>query len=190
VHFKGTSRSMHPSWDPNAHSALKGTVRMTKEGEVRWTSYSVYFGEERWKSESIQIGGIGSARGTLGHWFDKNLDPQGPAGPTAFWKVSNEIRDRDDEKANDNWTSDYFPVTPVSDDEGDGDEDADPDFVAMGDVEWNDGVDEDEDDEEGEGADGEEGNGDGQGEMVINYISIPIGALFGGDHHHHHHHQE
>jgi len=27
--------------------------------------------EERWKSECIQVGGINSARGVLGHWFDK-----------------------------------------------------------------------------------------------------------------------
>jgi hypothetical protein len=27
--------------------------------------------EERWRSEGIQVGGIRSARGVLGHWFDK-----------------------------------------------------------------------------------------------------------------------
>jgi hypothetical protein len=27
--------------------------------------------EERWASEGIQVGGIRSARGVLGHWFDK-----------------------------------------------------------------------------------------------------------------------
>ena len=44
VHFKGMSRSMHSQWDPNANSSIRGTVRMTKEGEVRWTSISVYQG--------------------------------------------------------------------------------------------------------------------------------------------------
>jgi hypothetical protein len=44
VHFQGTSRSMHSQWDPNANSNIKGTVRLTKEGEVRWTSISVYQG--------------------------------------------------------------------------------------------------------------------------------------------------
>ena len=44
VHFRGTSRSMHSQWDPNANSNIKGTVRLTKEGEVRWTSISVYQG--------------------------------------------------------------------------------------------------------------------------------------------------
>ena len=46
-----------------------------------------YDSEERWRSEGIQIGGIGTRRGVLGTWFDKDFDPHGPAGPTAFWKV-------------------------------------------------------------------------------------------------------
>ncbi|KAG0651365.1 hypothetical protein D0Z07_1591 [Hyphodiscus hymeniophilus] len=108
VYFEGVSRSMHTQWDPNANSKIKGTVRLTREGEVRWTSISVYqeiyadviSREERWASEGIQIGGAKSSRGVLGHWFDKDLDQHGPAGPTAFWKVSNDIRtsaDSDDE---------------------------------------------------------------------------------------------
>lgn len=93
VHFEGVSRSANDSWDPNANSRITGTVRLTKEGEVRWSTISVYggyvvierstheivqmdladmdFREERWKSEGIQVGGINSARGTLGYWFDK-----------------------------------------------------------------------------------------------------------------------
>lgn len=23
----------------------------------------------------------------IGTWFDKDMDPHGPAGPTAFWKI-------------------------------------------------------------------------------------------------------
>ena len=44
VHFVGTSRSMHTHWDPNADSNLRGNVRLTKEGEVRWQTISVYNG--------------------------------------------------------------------------------------------------------------------------------------------------
>lgn len=33
----------------------------------------------------------------LGNWFDKDFDRHGPAGPTAFWKVSDYIGDKDDE---------------------------------------------------------------------------------------------
>ncbi|CZR51789.1 uncharacterized protein PAC_01666 [Phialocephala subalpina] len=92
VHFEGISRSsMNTSWDPNASSTITGTVRLTKEGEVRWKTVSVYAGEERWASEGIQVGGIRSARGVLGHWFDKDHDIHGPAGPTAFWKSSDEF---------------------------------------------------------------------------------------------------
>ena len=33
----------------------------------------------------------------MGSWFDKDFDPRGPAGPTAFWKISDDIvEDRDD----------------------------------------------------------------------------------------------
>ncbi|PQE32950.1 F-box domain-containing protein [Rutstroemia sp. NJR-2017a WRK4] len=92
VYFEGVSRSMHASWDPNANSFLKGTVRQTKEGEIRWTSYSVYGGEERWKSEGIQVGGINSTRGVVG-----DHDRHGPAGPTCFWKVSDDLLEQDDE---------------------------------------------------------------------------------------------
>ncbi|KAK6523071.1 hypothetical protein TWF281_002494 [Arthrobotrys megalospora] len=91
VHFKGVSRLMHAFWDPNANSALTGTVRLTREGEIRWTSFSIFQGEERWRSEGIQVGGLCTARGVIGTWFDKDFDPHGPAGPTAFWKTSNEV---------------------------------------------------------------------------------------------------
>ena len=113
VHFRGTSRSMHASWDPNANSSIRGTVRLTKEGEIRWTTFSIYGNEERWKSEGIQVGGVKSGRGVLGHWFDKyvqrlvweiwrmlivcrDFNIHGPAGPTAFWKVSDEIDEREE----------------------------------------------------------------------------------------------
>ncbi|KAL9021801.1 MAG: hypothetical protein Q9185_001036 [Variospora sp. 1 TL-2023] len=90
VHFKGVSTSALPPVDPNANSKIRGTVKLTPQGEVRWTTFSVFHGEERWRSEGIQIGGRRCARGIIGFWFDKDFDPYGPAGPTAFWKVSND----------------------------------------------------------------------------------------------------
>ena len=149
VYFTGTSSLQEASLDPTANmtSSIRGTVRLTKQGEVRWISYSVYWGwvssfplyvsalvcfsakfpiyfdfkhclfddsEERWKSEGIQVGGVGSTRGVFGHWFDKfvapvyfpilitlepifwhlsfrNLSIEGPVGPSAFWKVTNGV---------------------------------------------------------------------------------------------------
>ncbi|PFH59517.1 hypothetical protein XA68_12220 [Ophiocordyceps unilateralis] len=93
VHFKGMSRSLDDSWDDNANSdiralACKGTVRLTRQGEVRWTTVSIVHGEERWRSEGVQLGGVQSARGVVGNWFDNGYDDQGPAGPTAFWKAT------------------------------------------------------------------------------------------------------
>jgi hypothetical protein len=46
-------------------------VRLTKEGEVRWSSVSVFNGEERWASEGVQVGGVKSAKGVVGTWFDR-----------------------------------------------------------------------------------------------------------------------
>ncbi|AEO55468.1 hypothetical protein MYCTH_2299331 [Thermothelomyces thermophilus ATCC 42464] len=92
THFRGFSRALDGAWDENAEADIRGTVRVTPEGEIRWTSFSVFHGEERWKSEGVQIGGIRSARGVVGTWFDKDFNPQGPCGPTAFWKIS----DRED----------------------------------------------------------------------------------------------
>ncbi|KAI1813398.1 hypothetical protein GGS20DRAFT_553754 [Poronia punctata] len=96
VHFKGISRSLDHSFDENADSDIRGTVRLTPQGEVRWTSFSILGGVERWRSESIQVGGVGSAKGVFGHWFDKDFDPRGPAGPSAFWKIS----DKNESSAN------------------------------------------------------------------------------------------
>ncbi|KAL8653944.1 MAG: hypothetical protein Q9226_003634 [Calogaya cf. arnoldii] len=90
VHFKGNSYSALPPVDANANSKIRGSVRLTPEGEVRWTTLSVFHGEERWRSEGIQLGGVQAARGILGYWFDKDFDDYGPAGPTAFWKVSSD----------------------------------------------------------------------------------------------------
>ncbi|PTB80497.1 hypothetical protein M440DRAFT_1397867 [Trichoderma longibrachiatum ATCC 18648] len=88
VHYEGISRPLDDSWDDNASSDLRGTVGLTREGEVRWTSVSIFQGQERWKSEGVQIGGPRSARGVIGNWFDRDYDPHGPCGPSAFWKAS------------------------------------------------------------------------------------------------------
>ncbi|KAH8695803.1 hypothetical protein GQ44DRAFT_634574 [Phaeosphaeriaceae sp. PMI808] len=98
VHFSGKSRSVDASWDPNANSRIRGSVRLTPEGEVRWRTISVFYdGEERWRSEGIQVGGLQSQRGVIGTWFDKDFDAHGPAGPTAFWKICDRSVDGEDE---------------------------------------------------------------------------------------------
>lgn len=44
VKFTGMSRSVDASWDPNANSKIRGSVRLTHEGEVRWRTISVFYG--------------------------------------------------------------------------------------------------------------------------------------------------
>lgn len=107
VHFRGFSRSLDSSWDDNADSDLRGTARMTPQGEVRWTTYSIFSGQERWKSEGIQIGGRRSARGVVGNWFEKDYDPHGPCGPTAFWKISDREPQGDDDQVE---LNDFLPI--------------------------------------------------------------------------------
>jgi hypothetical protein len=44
VHFTGKSKSVDAAWDPNANSGIKGTVRLTPQGDVRWQTVSVFQG--------------------------------------------------------------------------------------------------------------------------------------------------
>jgi hypothetical protein len=46
VYFTGMSRLLEASSTPgtNTPSNIRGTVRLTKDGEVRWTTYSVFWG--------------------------------------------------------------------------------------------------------------------------------------------------
>lgn len=98
VHFDGVSYALDNPWDANANSDLRGSCRMTKEGQVHWTTYSVFGGQDRWRSESVQLGGPKSGRGVIGNWFDANYDPQGPCGPTAFWKVHEKSQTEGDDR--------------------------------------------------------------------------------------------
>ncbi|OAF99892.1 uncharacterized protein CC84DRAFT_1190723 [Paraphaeosphaeria sporulosa] len=101
IHFDGKARAVDTNMDANANSSIRGCVRMTPEGEVRWSTVWIFNGhEERWRSEAIQVGGLRSKRGVVGVWYDKSFDPHGPAGPTAFWKVK-ELASGTDEDGND-----------------------------------------------------------------------------------------
>lgn len=65
---------VRPVTHPVAHKTnIPGVVRLTKEGEVRWTTWSIFNGQERWRSEGIQVGGVRSARGVIGNWFERYL---------------------------------------------------------------------------------------------------------------------
>ena len=44
VHFHGNSRPRYATWDHNAIAHVRGYVRLTKEGEVQWTTFSIYHG--------------------------------------------------------------------------------------------------------------------------------------------------
>ena len=44
VHFHGNSRPRYAHWDRNAIAHVRGYVRLTKEGQVQWTTFSIYHG--------------------------------------------------------------------------------------------------------------------------------------------------
>ncbi|KAK3292249.1 uncharacterized protein B0H64DRAFT_346948 [Chaetomium fimeti] len=149
THFAGFSRAVEGSWEADADAAIRGTVRVTPEGEVRWTSYSVFHGEERWKSEGVQIGGIRSARGVVGTWFDKDFNPQGPCGPTAFWKISDREETSDEPQV---LLEDLYPIIAADPEEKamDEDETAQVEFdleAGVGEPFWPDGAEDDLEDE-------------------------------------------
>ncbi|PKS08964.1 hypothetical protein jhhlp_003577 [Lomentospora prolificans] len=88
VHFSGFSRHLYHPNDPDISSDIEGTCRLTKEGEVRWTTVSTVNANPRWKTECVQIGGVRAAGPVVGNWFSADYDARGPVGPLAFWKLS------------------------------------------------------------------------------------------------------
>ena len=50
---------------------IRGKKQHVRDEEDRIADVKPTCREERWKSEGIQIGGVRSSRGVLGHWFDK-----------------------------------------------------------------------------------------------------------------------
>ncbi|CZS93906.1 uncharacterized protein RAG0_03960 [Rhynchosporium agropyri] len=94
IYFEGVSRSVNSERNPNAPCNIEGSVRRTEEGEVRWETTSIFDGQWRLRSEGIQIGGIQSARGVLGHWFIKERNQHSGVGPITFYKVSDQIKER------------------------------------------------------------------------------------------------
>ncbi|TLS28254.1 hypothetical protein PpBr36_01288 [Pyricularia pennisetigena] len=106
VHFSGFTELLHGFGSQNLSSTIKGNVRLTPDGEVRWSTISVFAGQERWSSEGIQIGGPKSAKCIIGNWFDIHHDPTGPVGPSAFWKISDRDPGSNDDKFS---TSDVLP---------------------------------------------------------------------------------
>ncbi|KDN50200.1 hypothetical protein RSAG8_01536, partial [Rhizoctonia solani AG-8 WAC10335] len=83
LHFTGVGVS-----NDTLISGVRGFVRMTASGYVRWRVVTRYDTEDRWVTEAVQLGDAGSAAGFLGTWTGNNHEPDDPAGPTWLWKVA------------------------------------------------------------------------------------------------------
>ncbi|KAG6366353.1 hypothetical protein INS49_000530 [Diaporthe citri] len=170
VHFEGFSKSLDSSLDENANSGLTGSVRLTREGEVRWTSHSIFNGQERWRSESIQVGGLRSAK-VVGNWFDKDYDPSGPVGPTAFWKISDRQPGSRDDHITEN---DYRAIIDGLEEDvdlGPADDDDDAGLLGVFQINYDDeeyefGEEEEEDDDDDGSEEDDLGSGDAAGDMT------------------------
>ncbi|KAG8901907.1 hypothetical protein FRB99_005010 [Tulasnella sp. 403] len=82
IHFVGRSQGGRPH-----ESKVVGFVECLESGDIRWHMVSSYGGEDRWSSEGVQVGGVGSARGIIGTWSGIDHEPGDPAGPFWLWKI-------------------------------------------------------------------------------------------------------
>lgn len=59
---------------------MRGSVECMPSGAIKWNLVSIWDGEERWTSQGVQIGGVGSARGVIGSWSGFEHNPGDPVG--------------------------------------------------------------------------------------------------------------
>ncbi|KAI0689154.1 hypothetical protein C8T65DRAFT_746314 [Cerioporus squamosus] len=66
-----------------------GTVSMLPDGSVRWslTSTAPNSVQDEWASEAVQLGGVGSAMGSLGMWTGAFHEDEDPLGVIWQWRV-------------------------------------------------------------------------------------------------------
>ncbi|KAI0820849.1 hypothetical protein BC628DRAFT_1394472 [Trametes gibbosa] len=68
---------------------VHGTVSMLADGSVRWsiTSLNQDNTRDHWASEAVQLGGVGSAMGSLGLWTGGQHEEEDPLGVIWQWRV-------------------------------------------------------------------------------------------------------
>ncbi|KAL2120444.1 hypothetical protein VTJ04DRAFT_4471 [Mycothermus thermophilus] len=120
TYFTGLGHRLHTGWlddgegadlgagdgigfleDPNSAppGKLRGHVYMTRSGYVRWCTRTWFWNEpERWGTDGVQFGGIRSARGVWGMWFNVRASKAELCGPAAYWKISNRVPAPDETK--------------------------------------------------------------------------------------------
>ncbi|KAI0271578.1 hypothetical protein BC834DRAFT_450887 [Gloeopeniophorella convolvens] len=66
ITFGGTMRGFNS--DEVLDRAVRGTVRVMEDGNIRWSFVSIYNSHDQWSSEGVQIGDVASAAGVVGAW--------------------------------------------------------------------------------------------------------------------------
>ncbi|THH12835.1 hypothetical protein EW146_g7328 [Bondarzewia mesenterica] len=79
--FAGTMRGFNS--DEVLDRALKGTIAVMPDGNIRWSFVSIYDGHDQWSSEGVQLGNVCSAAGIVGAWTGALHEHGDPSGP--FW---------------------------------------------------------------------------------------------------------
>ncbi|KAI0063176.1 hypothetical protein BV25DRAFT_1915498 [Artomyces pyxidatus] len=88
ITFGGTMRGFNA--EEQLDRAVRGTVRVMPDGNIRWSFTSIYDSHDQWSSEGVQIGGVCSAAGVVGAWtgaYHEHGDPAGkhPCRYRPFW---------------------------------------------------------------------------------------------------------
>ncbi|KAI0047683.1 hypothetical protein FA95DRAFT_1558888 [Auriscalpium vulgare] len=86
IKFGGTMRGFNA--EEVLARAVRGTVRIMEDGNIRWSFTSIYDSNDQWSSEGVQIGNVCSAAGVVGAWTGAYHDHGDPSGPFWLFKAS------------------------------------------------------------------------------------------------------
>ncbi|KAI9460211.1 hypothetical protein BJY52DRAFT_286081 [Lactarius psammicola] len=96
ITFGGTMRGFNS--DEALNRVVRGTVRVMKDGNIRWSFVSIFKHHDQWSSEGVQIGGVCSAAGVVGAWSSAHHEQGDPSGPFWLFKAGEDFSDKDRRK--------------------------------------------------------------------------------------------
>ncbi|KAK4050688.1 hypothetical protein OIV83_003414 [Microbotryomycetes sp. JL201] len=91
LHFAGGFGGVRHATHMNR--SIRGTVKMTSDGQVHWRYIIRYAGRDQWLMNGVQIGGPRSKYGVVGYWTAADHEEESPGGP--FWYFQHHAHDPD-----------------------------------------------------------------------------------------------